>query len=142
MRYHLKQGNCKLPLVLPLLVYHGHSSPYPVYSELWDLFNQPQLAKQIMFKAHQIIDISSMTDEEIASHGAVALLEWPLRDAKNQGEHFLDKVKSQLHQLFSSDSLDSFPDFKMALYKYILLTYRGSKSLDEVIYELTQVAPE
>lgn len=142
MRYHLKQGNRTLPLVLPLVLYHGRRSPYPWSVELWDLFHHRQLAEQLMLKAHQLIDLSAMTDEEIATHGAVSLLEWPLRDAYPQGEHFLDKTKQQLQRLSYSQALEKHPDFKLALFRYTLETYRGSKSPDEVISELIQAVPE
>jgi predicted transposase/invertase (TIGR01784 family) len=142
MRYHLKQGNRTLPLVLPIVIYHGRRSPYPVSAELWDLFDNRQCAEQLMFKAHQLIDISEMTDEVIASHGAVSLLEWPLRDAYQKGEHFLDKTKQQLKRLSYHEALEQHPDFKLALFRYTIGTYRGSKSPVEVISELIQAVPE
>lgn len=48
MRYHVKQGNRELPLVLPVLLYHGSRSPYPRSVELWDLFHHRQLAEQLI----------------------------------------------------------------------------------------------
>ncbi len=45
MKQHLDAGNETLPLVVPLLFYHGKVSPYP-YSTNWlDEFEKPEIAQ-------------------------------------------------------------------------------------------------
>ncbi len=47
MQRHLDKGYDRVPLVVPLLFYHGETSPYP-YSLNWlDEFDDPQLARQL-----------------------------------------------------------------------------------------------
>ncbi|MDX5627641.1 MULTISPECIES: Rpn family recombination-promoting nuclease/putative transposase [unclassified Brenneria] len=75
MQQHLEQGHKQLPLVVPLLFYHGKRSPYP-YSLRWlDGFDNPQLAAQIYGDAFPLIDLTVMPDEEIKTHRRAALLE-------------------------------------------------------------------
>ncbi|MEC5318904.1 Rpn family recombination-promoting nuclease/putative transposase [Brenneria populi subsp. brevivirga] len=75
MQQHLEQGNKQLPLVVPLLFYHGTRSPYP-YSLRWlDNFDNPLLAGQIYGSAFPLIDLTAISDEEIKTHRRAALLE-------------------------------------------------------------------
>ncbi len=47
MQRHLDKGYDRVPLVVPLLFYHGETSPYP-YSLNWlDEFDDPELARQL-----------------------------------------------------------------------------------------------
>ena len=75
MQRHLDAGHKKLPLVIPLLFYHGAVSPYP-YSLCWlDEFDDPKSARQLYAAAFPLIDITVMPDDEIMQHRRVALLE-------------------------------------------------------------------
>ena len=58
MQRHLDAGHKKLPLVIPLLFYHGAASPYP-YSLCWlDEFDDPESARQLYSTAFPLIDIT------------------------------------------------------------------------------------
>ncbi|MBS4429909.1 Rpn family recombination-promoting nuclease/putative transposase [Pectobacterium punjabense] len=75
MQQHLSQGHRSLPVVIPLLFYHGKQSPYP-YSMQWlDHFTNPELAAQIYHHAFPLIDLTVIPDEEIKTHRRAALLE-------------------------------------------------------------------
>lgn len=75
MQRHLDAGHKKLPLVIPLLFYHGAASPYP-YSLCWlDEFDDPESARQLYSTAFPLIDITVMPDVEIMQHRRMALLE-------------------------------------------------------------------
>ncbi len=75
MHRHLEQGNDKLPLVIPLLFYHGKTSPYP-YSMNWlDCFYDPILAQSIYSRDYPLVDITTVPDKDILTHRRVALLE-------------------------------------------------------------------
>jgi predicted transposase/invertase (TIGR01784 family) len=50
MQKHLDAGHQQLPLVVPMLFYHGAKSPYP-YSLCWlDEFANPKLARRCMLR--------------------------------------------------------------------------------------------
>lgn len=76
MQSHLEQGNTKLPLVIPLLFYHGTQSPYP-YSTRWlDCFHDPALAQALYCHAFPLVDVTVIPDDEIKAHRKAALLEY------------------------------------------------------------------
>lgn len=75
MQRHLDKGYDRVPLVVPLLFYHGETSPYP-YSLNWlDEFDDPQLARQLYTEAFPLVDITIVPDDEIMQHRRIALLE-------------------------------------------------------------------
>ncbi len=76
MHRHLEQGNATLPLVIPLLFYHGSKSPYP-YSTRWlDCFNNPEQAEALYNREFPLVDITVIPDAEIKTHKKVGLLEY------------------------------------------------------------------
>lgn len=75
MQRHLDAGHKKLPLVIPMLFYHGTVSLYP-YSLCWlDKFDDPETARQLYANTFPLIDITVMADDEIMQHRRIALLE-------------------------------------------------------------------
>lgn len=58
MQNHLDAGYKELPLVIPMLFYHGCRSPYP-YSLCWlDEFAEPAIARKIYSSAFPLVDIT------------------------------------------------------------------------------------
>lgn len=75
MQRHLDAGNTSLPLVIPLLFYHGNVSPYP-WSLCWlDEFDDPALAGRLYHSAFPLVDVTVIPDEHIIEHKRIALLE-------------------------------------------------------------------
>ncbi|CEE95062.1 putative transposase [Xenorhabdus nematophila str. Anatoliense] len=75
MAAHLKKGHTDLPLVVPLLFYHGEIRPYP-YSNRWlDCFKLPEQAGRLYRQAFPLVDVSVLSDEEILTHKSLALME-------------------------------------------------------------------
>ena len=75
MQKHLDAGHQQLPLVVPMLFYHGAKSPYP-WSLCWlDEFTNPKLARQLYTAAFPLVDITVIPDDEIVQHRRMALLE-------------------------------------------------------------------
>lgn len=84
---HLEQypKQRKIPVVVPLLVYNGKSSPYPYSLNIFDLFNNVKLARKTFCKSAHLIDLTIMSDEEIKQHNLIGLLEFSqkhIRDRK------------------------------------------------------------
>ncbi len=76
MQRHLDSGKeNKLPLVVPMLFYHGKTSPYPYSMDWFDCFQETALARQIYSQPFLLIDITVIPDEEIMNHKGLALLE-------------------------------------------------------------------
>ncbi|CQR08293.1 transposase [Yersinia mollaretii] len=75
MKRHLDNGNDKLPLVIPILFYHGQVTPYP-YSMNWlQSFCAPTLAEQLYGGDFPLVDITVIPDDEIMTHRSIAMLE-------------------------------------------------------------------
>ncbi|EJM3577440.1 Rpn family recombination-promoting nuclease/putative transposase [Salmonella enterica] len=75
MQRHLEAGHKTLPLVVPMLFYHGNRSPYP-FSLCWlDEFADPVMARKLYATAFPLVDITVVPDDEIMRHRRVALLE-------------------------------------------------------------------
>ena len=75
MQRHLDAGHKDLPLVIPMLFYHGLQSPYP-FSLCWlDEFADPTVARRLYSSAFPLVDITVVPDDEIMQHRRVALLE-------------------------------------------------------------------
>ncbi len=75
MQRHLDAGHKTLPLVVPMLFYHGATSPYPFSLNWLDEFADPQLAKTLYGCQFPLIDVTVMPDDDIVQHRRVALLE-------------------------------------------------------------------
>ena len=75
MQKHLDAGHQQLPLVVPMLFYHGATSPYPFSLNWLDEFADPQLAKTLYGCPFPLIDVTVMPDDDIVQHRRVALLE-------------------------------------------------------------------
>lgn len=112
MQHHLDSGNKTLPLVIPMLFYHGEQSPYPFSLNWLDEFDDPQLARQLYTEAFPLVDITVISDDEIMQHQRIALLELMqkhIRDRDLMG--LVDRLvsllitgtanDSQLHTLFN-----------------------------------------
>lgn len=65
MQRHIEQGNDSLPVVIPLLFYHGTTSPYPYSTQWFDCFADPQLAESVYRQAFPLVDITTIPDSEI-----------------------------------------------------------------------------
>jgi predicted transposase/invertase (TIGR01784 family) len=75
MQHHLEAGIDQLPLVIPILFYHGQVSPYP-YSMSWlEEFSEPELAKQLYAGYFPLVDVTVIPDDEIMQHRRIAILE-------------------------------------------------------------------
>ncbi|MBA7848151.1 Rpn family recombination-promoting nuclease/putative transposase [Klebsiella sp. RHBSTW-00465] len=75
MQRHLDKGHHQLPLVIPLLFYHGKTSPCPHSMRWLDGFSQPEVAERLYSQNFQLVDITTIPDEQLIQHRRVAMLE-------------------------------------------------------------------
>lgn len=64
-----------LPIIYPLIFYHGKQRPYPYSCDVLDCFEDKALAKKILYGPVQLIDVTEISDEELKRHGTAALFE-------------------------------------------------------------------
>ncbi len=141
---HLRQGHKKLPIILPLCLYHGEETPYPHSNDLYDCFDDPELARELAFKPFKLIDLTILSDEEISQHGLAALLEMLFKH--HRSKQFL----SIMRKLIKSNLLQNAIRQLDIAYLTDMLNYIISTSQDEtepraaqhLIHELIQVFPQ
>ncbi|HIF4013603.1 TPA: Rpn family recombination-promoting nuclease/putative transposase [Yersinia enterocolitica] len=75
MQRHLDAGNNKLPLVIPILFYHGQVTPYPYPMNWLQEFSEPELAGQLYGNDFPLVDVTVISDDEIMTHRRMAILE-------------------------------------------------------------------
>lgn len=75
MQRHLDKGHRQLPLVIPLLFYHGRTSPCPHSTRWLDDFSQPEVAERLYSHNFPLIDVTEIPDDQLIQHRRVAMLE-------------------------------------------------------------------
>ncbi|QST30931.1 Rpn family recombination-promoting nuclease/putative transposase (plasmid) [Escherichia albertii] len=74
MQRHLEAGHKKLPLVIPVLFYHGSRSPYQFSTNWLDCFSHPEQAEKVYTNSFPLVDVTVIDDDEIMSHRRMAAL--------------------------------------------------------------------
>ena len=72
--HELSDEKNKLPLIYPLVFYHGKQRPYPYSTDLLDCFGNRMLAEQLLGPFH-LIDVTQISDDELLKHGLSAPFE-------------------------------------------------------------------
>lgn len=135
MQHHLDAGHKRLPVVIPMLFYHGEQSPYP-YSLNWlDEFEDPKLARQLYTEAFPLVDITIVSDDEIMQHRRIALLELMqkhIRDRDLMG--LVDRLVALLVTGIANDSQ------LQTMFNY-LVQYGDASRFGEFICEVAERSP-
>lgn len=95
-----KSKKNKLPLVYMLVIYNG-KEVYNAPRNLWGLFEDPVLAKKWLADNYQLVDLQSMSDDEIVKKKHLGMFEYMLkhihqRDMFKLWEDFFTKFKHQI----------------------------------------------
>ena len=75
LRQHINQGHTKLPIIMNEIIYAGKESPYNQPTDIFELFENPALAREIMQKPPKLTDLTTKTQEELLKEGRVGLFE-------------------------------------------------------------------
>ena len=136
MQSHLDAGHDTLPLVVPMLFYHGIDTPYP-FSLCWlDEFDNPALAHQLYLSAFPLVDITVVPDDDIMQHRRVALLELMQKHIRRRDLMGLaDKVASLLTTGTTNDSQ------LKALFNYLLIQHGHKTRFSRFMRKLAQQVP-
>lgn len=136
MQQHLDAGHKKLPLVVPMLFYHGTESPYP-FSLCWlDEFDNPSLARELYATAFPLVDITVIPDDEIMQHRRMALLELIQKHIRTRDLlGLVEKLATLLVKGHANDKQ------LKALFNYLLRS-GDSDRFDEFIHAVTERLPQ
>lgn len=74
MKAHLKKGYDRLPLVFPVILYHGKVN-YHEPTDIYACFEYPAMAEKHFLKPHGLIDLTAMSDEDILKNKWASVME-------------------------------------------------------------------
>ncbi|POT27704.1 ISNCY family transposase [Citrobacter freundii] len=136
MQRHLDAGHKTLPLVIPMLFYHGALSPYP-FSLCWlDEFDDPALARQLYSATFPLVDITVITDDEIMQHRRIALLELMQKHIRKRDlMGLVERLVSLLTTGYANDSQ------LKTLFNY-MMQFGNTPHVDKFIREVAQRVPQ
>ena len=106
MNQHLHQGHKKLPLVVPVLFYHGDRSPYP-YSQLWnDCFPLPDMANTLYTQPFPLVDVTVIDDNELVNHRKATVMDLAMKHKylRDEFNSIILLLAQALNQLYNSDN--------------------------------------
>ena len=136
MQQHLDAGHSTLPLVIPMLFYHGSISPWPYRMNWLELFDNATLANRLYTQDFPLVDITVMPDSEIMAHQRMAMLELLFKHIRQRD---LASLQEQLGALLIENWLT--PSQLEALIAYMLQA--GSASHPEALLcTLAQYSPQ
>ncbi|HFW3088929.1 TPA: Rpn family recombination-promoting nuclease/putative transposase [Salmonella enterica subsp. enterica serovar Reading] len=134
---HLKKGYRTLPVVVPLLFYHGEIRPYPYSMDWLDCFEQPELARRVLSKPWPLIDVSVLDDDDIKTHRRMALLEMVQRDIRlRDGRELLGRLVQLIQTgLNSREQVE-------AVLRYTILNGMAGEDIRPYLNQLSGEIPE
>ncbi|PCJ29837.1 MAG: transposase [Rickettsiales bacterium] len=145
------KGKQTLPLVAQVVVYNGRDK-YTAPLSLWEMFEDPALAKELMGGEYKLINLQSMSDDEIRERNYVGMMEYFMKYAFKQdqievwkrflkifGRHLImqDKDNNYLYMkaffCYTSRKLeDSSKDLLEELLVNELLKYEGGQPVRSI----------
>lgn len=141
---HLKQGHKKLPLILPFCIYHGEISPYPYSTEIYACYQDPEFAREVVFKPFKLIDLTVLSDEEIEKHGLVGLMEMLFKHHRDKD--FLSILRKLLKTKLVQNVIKQLNiSYLTDMLNYIINTSQDDsepQAAQHLIQELIQAFPQ
>ncbi|WP_304621702.1 Rpn family recombination-promoting nuclease/putative transposase [Serratia sp. ASV30] len=136
MHRHLEAGHDQLPLVIPMLFYHGQVTPYPYTMSWLEEFSEPELARQLYAGHFPLVDVTIIPDDDIMQHRRMAILELLQKHVRLRD---LAELKEQLVTLLLAGYTNK--EQLISLINYMLQV--GSTTEPGVlIHELARRAPQ
>ncbi len=136
MRQHMKENKTtKAPIILNILIYAGKKA-YTGPKNMLEIFEKPELAKELMFREIHVIDLQSSKDEEIIKDEQAAFVELLLKYGILR--NFIKLFKTQMEIL--KIMIPKIPYLDRAL-SYIYLVDSG-KNKDKLLYLLKEATQD
>jgi len=104
----IDQGHKQLPLIANLVLYSGKQTPYPCSLDIYDCFQEVDMAREMMFKPLQLVDLGQESEAELATHGKADMLERLLKQSQQETFiNWIEKDPELLQTLFEQDYWES-----------------------------------
>ncbi|HGF6560848.1 Rpn family recombination-promoting nuclease/putative transposase [Providencia sp. PROV188] len=119
MNQHLQQGHKTLPLVVPILFYHGETSPYPYEGTWTQCLPHAEIAHDLYSSPFPLVDITVVEDTEIVSHRKIAVMELAMKHKKLRNDH--QRVTEHFVQILNSHYNDKDDVITILNYLFIIM---------------------
>ena len=120
MEKHIAKGNKKLPIVIPVLFYHGAQEGYPHSLSIFNCFEDKELAKKYAFQDITLVDLTVLDEEEIALQGFRFFFQLVLKYSRDKElakrlVAVLEKYPNLANYFDGKDFKDAFVQLLMSL---------------------------
>ncbi|MDA9163617.1 Rpn family recombination-promoting nuclease/putative transposase [Rickettsiaceae bacterium] len=129
---HKKKKN-KLPLVLPLILYNGKEK-YTAPRNIWELFDNPDLAKKALAGDYRLVDLQAMSDEDIDYEKHLSFLLYVMKHIHQRDT--LKMLREAMQTCAKAILIDKGQDY---LHTKLILWYTDAKVPIEHKHELEQL---
>ena len=131
-----------LPVVISVAYYHGKTTPYPYSMDIYDLFEDRELAKLHLLNP-KLVDLKQLSDSELQQHGIITPVEGLMKRA------FIEALERKDLDLFY-ESLVYYKDNETVLktlkvmleYATSALKYDRSQFLEDFVNKLPELEDE
>jgi predicted transposase/invertase (TIGR01784 family) len=132
-------GNKLLPLIYPMVIYHGDSR-YPYSTDVRDIVDAPRdLVDQFFLKPFHLIDLGQIEDSQLKQHAWAGVMEFALKHIFARDiMPYLREMAGLLHKIAQSGGRD----YILIVLQYVL--ERGELKDKKAFFELInmQISPE
>lgn len=106
MQRHLEADHKKLPLVIPVLFYHGSRSPYPFSTNWLDCFSNPEQTGKVYTNGFPLVDVTVIDDDEIMDHRRMAALPLLMKHIRQRDMmELLDRLPQMMMEWISPEQV-------------------------------------
>ena len=130
-KYLQENGDGPLPLVYPCVLYNG-SRAYSYTTDLFDLFQNPEMARKIFLKPFQLIDLTQLADDDLKKESLLGIMEMLLKYVFVRDT--ISLVKGIADLLQQADQMKEVELLRESA-QYVFQTSREELSRSEVLNE-------
>jgi predicted transposase/invertase (TIGR01784 family) len=140
IQQHINQGNTSLPLIYGIVVYTGKRSPYPYSTDVFDLFENKDLAKEILYQPFQLVDLGQLSDANLNKNRLASIM---LRLLKNKGTPeilslIIDMKSAGLFEM--AENLGLY-DYLLGMIEYIIDQTETQQDAEKAVDVLIEALP-
>lgn len=136
MHQHLQAGYETLPLVIPILFYHGQQSPYKGAMNWLAHFDDPEVARQLYSNPFPLVDITVIPDDEIMQHRSMAALTLVQKHIRQRD------MAQLLDKLVSLFMLEKMSGQQITVLVNYMVQAGNTQDVQTLLYKLAQRVPQ
>lgn len=136
MHQHLQAGYETLPLVIPILFYHGQQSPYKGAMNWLAHFDDPEVARQLYSNPFPLVDITVIPDDEIMQHRSMAALTLVQKHIRQRD------MAQLLDKLVGLFMLEKMSGQQITVLVNYMVQAGNTQDVQTLLYKLAQRVPQ